>query len=101
MSLLAIKRSAGIGNGRTMDLVGVVNEVGRSNHLGLSMQFGWVKAHVGIEGNEHADRLAKAGCRKSLLPQITEGGCPGAVEGHTGQGVGGNWVRYGMGSTME
>lgn len=38
------------------------------------MQFSFVKAHIGIEGNERADRIAKSGCRESLLPQIIEGG---------------------------
>ena len=33
-----------------------------------------MKAHVGIDGNERADLMAKAGYRESLLPQVTEGG---------------------------
>ena len=33
-----------------------------------------MKAHVGIDGHERADLMAKAGCRESLLPQVTEGG---------------------------
>ena len=52
----------------------VVDEVGRRCRMGLSTQFGWVKDHVGIDGNEKADLMAKTGCRESLLPQVTEGG---------------------------
>ena len=73
-ALRAIKRAARNGRGRTRDLVEVVDEVGRRSLLGLSTQFGWVKAHAGVDGNERADLRAKAGCRESLLPQITEGG---------------------------
>ena len=73
-ALRAIKGAARSGRGRTRDLVEVVDEVGRRSLLGLSTQFGWVKAHAGVEGNELADLRAKAGCRESLLPQITEGG---------------------------
>ena len=57
------------------------------------MQFGWVKAHVGIEGNEHADRMAKAGCRESLLPQITEGGVRARWKDIRGRG----WAATGPG----
>ena len=42
--------------------------------MGLSTQFGWVKDHVRIDGNEKVDLMAKTGCRESLLPQVTEGG---------------------------
>ena len=73
-ALRAIRRAARSGRGRTRDLVGVVDEVGRRSRLGLNTQFVWVKAHAGVDGNELADLRAKAGCRKSLLPQITEGG---------------------------
>ena len=72
--LLAIKQAAKGGRGRFRDLVEVVDEVGRRSMRGLSMQFRWVKAHVGVDGNERADLLAKAGCRESLLPQVTDGG---------------------------
>ena len=67
-ALQAIVRAAGRGRGRTGDLVEVVDEVGRRGLLELSTQFGWVKAHTGIDGNERADLMAKAGCRESLLP---------------------------------
>ena len=70
-SLLAIRRSACSGKGRASDLVEVVNEVCRHSQVGLSTQFGWVKAHVGIEGSKHTDRIAKAGCKESLLPKVT------------------------------
>ena len=69
-ALPAIVRAARSGRGRTRDLVEVVDEEGRRGRLGLSMQFGWVKAHAGIGGNERADLMAKAGCRESLLPQV-------------------------------
>ena len=73
-ALQAIKGAARSAHGHTRDLVQVVDEIGRRSLLGLSTQFGWVKAHAGIVGNERADLMAKAGCRESLLPQITEGG---------------------------
>ena len=73
-ALQAIKRAARSGRGRTRDLGEVVDEVGRHSRLGLSTQFGWVKAHTGIEGKERADLMAKAGCRELLRPQVTEGG---------------------------
>ena len=62
-ALQAIMRAARSGRGRTRDLVEVVNEVGRRRLLGLSTRFRWVKAHTGIDGNERADLMAKAGCR--------------------------------------
>ena len=72
--LRAIKRAADRVHGRSKDLVEVVDEIGRHITKVFSMQFGWVKAHVGVDGNEGADLMAKEGCRESLLPQVTEGG---------------------------
>ena len=73
-ALRAIKRAADRGRGRSRDLVEVVDEIGRRITKGLSTNFGWVKAQGGRDGNESADLMAKAGCRDSLLPQVTEGG---------------------------
>lgn len=73
-ALLGLKQGARNGHGRTKDLVEVVDEVGRRTRMGLSVHFGWVKAHVGIRGNERADLMAKAGCRESILPQVMKGG---------------------------
>ena len=73
-ALMAIEKSANGAKGRTRDRVEVVDEVGRRSLLRLSTRFGWVKAHAGIRGNERADQMAKAGCRESFLPQVTEGG---------------------------
>ena len=73
-ALQAVKQAAHDGRGRSMDLGEVVDEVSRRSLMGLSMRFGFVKAHVGIDRNERADLMAKVGCRESLLPRVTEGG---------------------------
>ena len=74
VSLMTIMRSASSGRGCTRDLVEVVDEVSRRSQLGLSMQFSWVKGHVGIggmsvqirwrrlaAGNRFCSRLQRAG----------------------------------------
>ena len=73
-ALQADKRAARTGHGRSRDLVEVIDKVGRRSLMDLSTGFGWVKAHVGLNGNERADLMAKAGCRESLLLQVTERG---------------------------
>ena len=76
-ALQAVEHAAHDGCGRSRDMVEVVEQVGRRCRMGLSTWFGWVKAHVGIDGNERADLMAKTGCRESLLSQMTEGGVRG------------------------
>ena len=48
---------------RTKDLRELVNEIKRGQGVegGYTVRLGWVKAHVGIEGNERADQMAKQG----------------------------------------
>ena len=92
-ALASITQAAKAGWGRTRDLVEVVDEVGRRAGRGLRVRFAWVKSHVGIPGNELADTKAKAGCRVSLLPQVTEGGVR-ALWKRVRQG---RWARNGLG----
>lgn len=55
-------------------MVEVVDKIGWRRTPGLSVRFVWGKAYAGIPENESADRFAKAGCRPSLLSQVTKGG---------------------------
>ena len=73
-ALQPIKTAAHSVRGTSRDLVEVVDEVGILDLMGPSTRFCWVKAHVGIDGNERVDLMRKAGCRESLLPQMTESG---------------------------
>ena len=61
-ALQAIKHAARDGGGRSRNLVEAVDEGSRCCWMGLSTRFRWVKAHVGIDGNEKADLMAKTGC---------------------------------------
>ena len=73
-ALAAVRNAASAGVARTADLRRVVNLVGVWALAGVELRFGWVKAHVGLRGNERADTLAKAGCKKHGLAWVTEGG---------------------------
>ena len=61
-AIAAVKNAARCRHARTADLWEVVNLAGEWALAWMDLRFGWVKAHVGIGGNERADALAKAGC---------------------------------------
>ena len=73
-ALAAVRNAASTGEARTADLMRVVDLVGEWALAGAELRFGWVKAHVGVPGNERADAQAKAGCEKDGPELVTEGG---------------------------
>ena len=64
------------GKARTRDLAHLGRQIrNRQDLYGQdNVAVGWVKAHVGIEGNERADEMAKMGVAKEGRNNVTEGG---------------------------
>ena len=73
-AIAAVRNAAECGHAGTADLRGVVNMVDEWASAGMDLHFGWVKAHVGIEGNGRADALAKMGCSVGGPHRVTESG---------------------------
>ena len=76
-AISAIKKAGRTGTARTWELAKLMKTVGeREEEDGKgAVALGWVKAHIGIHGNEMADRMAKKGAEKGAeILQVTKGG---------------------------
>ena len=94
-AIQAVKKAGHTGRARTRALAALLQMIGhRNNRLWPAVQgedtaenrlhtdppgevcMAWVKAHIGVEGNEKADRAAKEGADKGLYygGEVTEGG---------------------------
>ncbi|XP_050665945.1 uncharacterized protein LOC126966114 [Leptidea sinapis] len=51
----------------------IKNLIQRARNMGKTIRFRWVRAHVGIEGNERADHLAKDAALRSKLRSAYDG----------------------------
>ena len=74
-TISAVKKAGKKGKARTRDLKKLMEVLGQREREGAAVALGWVKSHIGIEGNEKAGEMAKAGAeRSSEMLQVTEGG---------------------------
>ena len=94
-AIASVWNAVAYGTARTADLRAVVDMVGICVYAGVPIRFAFVKAHVGIAGNEFADQMANLGYEQRDAPVVTEGGVRALWKGVRAA----EWsiVRYGIG----
>ena len=76
-AISAVKKAGRTGKARTRKLAKLLGRIGEREEEGGKgvVALGWIKAHIGIHGNEMVDRMAKKGAEKGAeILQVTEGG---------------------------
>ena len=75
-AIQATQKAGRTGRARTRALAALGSEIyTRTQQYGTdNVRMAWVKAHIGIPGNEEADAMAKSGTEKDTGGEITEGG---------------------------
>ena len=68
-AIVVIKKAGKIGKARTRELRKVMRKIEEGKRvLGASaVSLSWVESHIGIKGNEEADKKAKRGVNKRTL----------------------------------
>ena len=100
-AIAVVKKAGRTGRARSKDLADIIkiirNRDGRTS-------LGWVKSHIGIEGNEQADVLAKKGTKWRLPSQrssVTEGGVRQWVKQIRQVSRGADMTGYGRGRVID
>ena len=104
----AVRKRGQTGRARTGELKEVVVEVRERKKIWdqTPSEFAWVKAHVGTQGNEKADQMAKSGAElrdeeEGMEKVVTGGGVEAGVEKEEGGGEKGKKHGDGKGGTLE
>ena len=77
VAINAIQNACKIGKARTIDLKHLIEAIDNRNQIQgeeEAVAVGWVKSHIGMKGNELANKQVKKGARKrDRGRQVTEG----------------------------
>ena len=100
-AIAAIKTAGRTGKARTKDLAQIIKII---NARKGRTRLGWVKSHIGIVGNEQADKLAKKGTKWKMpnqKPSLTEGGVRQWVKQLRQDSRGTDSAGFGKGRVMD